>query len=146
MKQHIGVRDLPLRDMISLGAWRMGLGCSGKILPSPSPSPPSSSPTRGWGGPRICFFPKSNHKNAPPGAFVRFDFGKSRILAPPPNPGRVTAAATEEFSQSIQAPSSTHPGTTYPVRATPLSDCSICFNLLQHVRFLIYVSRCLRLA
>ena len=34
----IGVRHLPLRDMISLGAWRMGLGCSGKILPSP-PSP-----------------------------------------------------------------------------------------------------------
>ena len=40
---HIGVRELPLRDMISLGAWRMGLGCSGKILPS---SPPS--PTRIW--------------------------------------------------------------------------------------------------
>ena len=33
---------LPLRDMLSLGAWRMGLGCSGKILPSSSP--PSSSP------------------------------------------------------------------------------------------------------
>ena len=46
----IGVRDLPLRDMISLGAWRMGLGCSGKVLPS-SPSPPPSpppSPTRIW--------------------------------------------------------------------------------------------------
>ena len=43
----VGVRDLPLRDMISLGAWMMGLGCSGKILPSPSPPP---SPTRGWGG------------------------------------------------------------------------------------------------
>ena len=41
---YIGVRDLPLRDMISLDAWRMGLGCSGEILPS---SPPSSSPTRG---------------------------------------------------------------------------------------------------
>ena len=41
----IGVRDLPLRDMISLGAWRMGLGCSGKMFPS-SPSPPS--PTRVW--------------------------------------------------------------------------------------------------
>ena len=46
----IGVRDLPLRDMISLGAWRMGLGCPGKILPSSSPSPPPPSPTRGWGG------------------------------------------------------------------------------------------------
>ena len=33
--------DLPLRDMISLGAWRMGLGCSGEILPSPS-TPPTS--------------------------------------------------------------------------------------------------------
>ena len=31
---------LSLRDMLSLGAWRMGLGCSGKTLPSsPSPSP-----------------------------------------------------------------------------------------------------------
>ena len=29
------------------------------------------------------------------------------------------ATTTEEFSQSIQAPSSTHPGTTYPVRAHP---------------------------
>ena len=28
-----------------------------------------------------------------------------------------TTAATEEFSQSIQAPSSTHPGISYPVRA-----------------------------
>ena len=47
---YIGVRDLPLRDMISLGAWRMGLGCSGKILPSspPPPSPPPPSPTRVW--------------------------------------------------------------------------------------------------
>ena len=45
---HIGVRDLPLRDMISLGAWRMGLGCSGKILPSPSPPPSSPSPTQIW--------------------------------------------------------------------------------------------------
>ena len=30
-----------------------------------------------------------------------------------------TTATTEEFSQSIQVPSSTHPGTTYPVRANP---------------------------
>ena len=34
---------LSLRDMLSLGAWRMGLGCSGKSLPLP-PSPP---PARG---------------------------------------------------------------------------------------------------
>jgi hypothetical protein len=34
---------LPLRDMLSLGAWRMGLGCSGEILPSSPSSPPSSS-------------------------------------------------------------------------------------------------------
>ena len=33
---------LPLRDMLSLGAWRMGLGCSGKILPSSSPLSPAS--------------------------------------------------------------------------------------------------------
>ena len=30
--RNVGVRDLPLRDMISLGAWRMGLGCSGKFF------------------------------------------------------------------------------------------------------------------
>ena len=35
----VGVMDLPLRDMLSLGAWRMGLGCSGKILPPLPPSP-----------------------------------------------------------------------------------------------------------
>ena len=35
---------LPLRDMLSLGAWRMGLGCSGKIIPPSPPSSPSSSP------------------------------------------------------------------------------------------------------
>ena len=54
----IGVRDLPLRDMISLGAWRMGLGCSGKILPSPSSSPSllSSSPTRIWEGGSYRFY------------------------------------------------------------------------------------------
>ena len=34
---------------------------------------------------------------------------------------RATTAATEEFPQSIQAPSSTHPGTTYPVRSIPKS-------------------------
>ena len=32
---------LPLRDMLFLGAWRMGLGGSGKILPSSSPSSPA---------------------------------------------------------------------------------------------------------
>ena len=32
---------------------------------------------------------------------------------------RATAATAEELSQSIQVPSSTHPGTTYPVRANP---------------------------
>ena len=37
-----------------------------------------------------------------------------------------TAAATaEEFPQSIQVPSSTHPGTTYPVRTSPHSDIYI---------------------
>ena len=30
------------------GSWRMGLGCSGKILPSPPSPSPSSSPTRIW--------------------------------------------------------------------------------------------------
>ena len=49
---YIGVRDLPLRDMISLGAWRMGLGFSGKILPSPSPS----SPIRVWEGGSCRFY------------------------------------------------------------------------------------------
>ena len=45
----VGVRDLPLRDMLSLGACRMGLGCSGEIVPSSSSSPlSSSSPTRIW--------------------------------------------------------------------------------------------------
>ena len=45
-----------------------------------------------------------------------------------------TATAAEEFSQSIQVPSSTHPGTTYPVRAIPHSDIYIyiyiCFLFL----------------
>ena len=35
---------------------------------------------------------------------------------------RATTATTEEFPQSIQVPSSTQPGTTYPVRAIPHSD------------------------
>ena len=32
----IGVKDLPLRCRLSLGACRMGLGCAGRIIPSPS--------------------------------------------------------------------------------------------------------------
>ena len=36
-----------------------------------------------------------------------------------------TAAATEESSQSIQVPSSAHPGTTYAIRAIPHSDIYI---------------------
>ena len=36
--------------------------------------------------------------------------------------GTPTMTAAEEFSQSLQGPSSTHPGTTYPVRAIPHSD------------------------
>ena len=36
----IGVRDLPLRDMLSLGAWRMGLGCSGNVVPPSSSASP----------------------------------------------------------------------------------------------------------
>ena len=35
---------------------------------------------------------------------------------------RTSTTAAEEFSQSIQVPSSTYPGTTYPVRAIPHSD------------------------
>ena len=35
---------------------------------------------------------------------------------------RTAATTTEEFSQSIQVPSSTHPGTTYPVTTIPHSD------------------------
>ena len=42
-----------------------------------------------------------------------------------------TAAAAEEFSQSIQVPSFTHPGTTYPVRAIPHTD--IYMNVLVRV-------------
>ena len=38
-----------------------------------------------------------------------------------------TAATTmaEEFSQSIQVASSTHPGTTYPVSTIPHSDLTL---------------------
>ena len=54
--------------------------------------------------------------------------GKSRSLGAPPNPGWATTA-TEEFSQSIQAPSSMHPGISYPVRANP----SLRYCLLGHL-------------
>ena len=37
------------------------------------------------------------------------------------------AMVVEEFSQAIQAPSSTHPETTYPVRAIPHSDVVVLF-------------------
>ena len=46
------------------------------------------------------------------------------------NPEATTTATTEEFSQSMQVPSSTHPGTTYPVRAIPHSDKEIRFKYL----------------
>jgi len=36
-KNDIRVRDLLLRDMIFLGAWKMGLGYYGEIRPSMSP-------------------------------------------------------------------------------------------------------------
>ena len=49
LRREVGVRDFPLRDLISLSARRMGLGYSEEILPS-SPSSAPSSPTRGWGG------------------------------------------------------------------------------------------------
>ena len=45
-KKYCRSEGLPSRDMLSLGAWRMGLGCSGKILPPPPPPSPSTSP--GW--------------------------------------------------------------------------------------------------
>ena len=38
------------------------------------------------------------------------------------------AATAEEFSQSIQAPSSTHGGTTYPVREIPHHDKKFSTN------------------
>ena len=48
--------------------------------------------------------------------FVGNLFKKERATA------TAATAAAEEFSQSIQVPSSTHPGTTYPVRTIPHSD------------------------
>ena len=77
VKDIIGVRDLPLRDMKALGAWRMGLGRSGKILPSPSPSP--SSRTRGVGDAETLAFPEI--KCSPQAAFdfLNYNFGVSRM-------------------------------------------------------------------
>ena len=37
----------------------------------------------------------------------------------------MTTATEEEISQIIEAPSSTHPGKTYPVRAIPHSDFKV---------------------
>ena len=66
-------------------------------------------------------FKKSNH--APRRAHDLISGEKPNSCPPPPNPGWATAAAAtataEEFSQSIQAPSSMHPGISYPVRANP---------------------------
>ena len=73
---YIGVRDSPLRDMLSLGAWRMGLGCSGKILPPPPPSPPPPSSPAGI----FCqntFF----HEWAPYGRWGAHRTGKIRVVA-----------------------------------------------------------------
>merc|ERR1711966_339286 len=48
------------------------------------------------------------------------DFVMKTDNCPFPKSGwATTTATTEEFSQSIQAPSSTHPGISYPVRANP---------------------------
>ena len=62
-------------------------------------------------------------KMRPAAHFCDLISGKAEFLPPAPNPGWATAAATatatEEFSQSIQAPSSTPPGISYPVRANP---------------------------
>ena len=49
--------------------------------------------------------------------------GTRLVLGRNPQARTTTAtAAAEEFSQTIHVPSSTHPGTTYPVRAIPHSD------------------------
>ena len=43
-----------------------------------------------------------------------------------------TTTAAEELSQSIQVPSSTHSGTTYPVRAIPHSNTGIHLKQQKH--------------
>ncbi len=50
-----------------------------------------------------------------------------------------TAAAAEEFSQSIRVPSSTHPGTTYPVRTVPHSDI---YTYITYMYISIYMYIC----
>ena len=49
----------------------------------------------------------------------------SHIMNQPVARTTAATAAAEEFSQSIQVPSSTHPGTTYPIRTIPHSDICI---------------------
>ena len=58
----------------------------------------------------------------------------------------VTTATTEEFIQSIQAPPSTHPGTSYPVRANPsLRLCRFLGDLLvKNGYMLIEIHVCYR--
>ena len=52
------------------------------------------------------------------------------------------AVATEELPQSIQVPSSAHPGTTYPVRAIPHSDgCPLKIDVWNfHAKLINYNS------
>ena len=51
--------EFPLQDMLSLGAWRTGHGCSGKILLPPSSPSPSSSP-RGSNQVQTKYQPSTN--------------------------------------------------------------------------------------
>ena len=56
---------------------------------------------------------------------------------------RTATTATEEFSQSIRAPSSMHPGTAFPLRANPSLRCTIyysaCYRMLYHIYNSIYI-------
>ena len=72
--------------------------------------------------------------------------GKAKVSAPPPpNPGWATTAAaattaTEEFPQSIQAPSSTHPGISYPVKGKSLTPMSgVCKSCYIYIYICIYI-------
>ena len=49
-------------------------------------------------------------------------------------------ATLEEFSQIIQAPSSTHPGRTYPVRENPISKAYQNSHTLVPLRGALYLS------
>ena len=84
-----------------------------------------------------------------PGArLCDFISGTAKVSAHPPHPGWATTAAatttatTEEFSQSIQVPFYTHPGTTHPVRANPslrpprciLECCLILYSKAQKIQ------------